>query len=82
MTKTKSPKKHNHVLHEGFPRETRERQPPSQWGYGEGYERCVSLTLLLVLRVLVNNLEVLEIWEEADEIQDLSTRPAWLFEGE
>ena len=27
-------------------------------------------------------LEVLEVWEEADEIQYLSARAAWLFEGQ
>ena len=26
-------------------------------------------------------LEILEVWEETDEVQDLSARPAWLPEG-
>ena len=45
VAETKSPQKENHVLHKVLTRETRECQPPSQRGYGEGYERRVGCTL-------------------------------------
>ena len=74
VTKTKSPKKGNHVLHELLLCETRERQPPTKRGYGEGSEVHVSRALLCVHRSVVAELEVLEVWEEPDEIDDLAGR--------
>jgi len=78
----KSTKKENHVLHKVLPRETRQCQSSLQWRYGEGYERCVSCTLPFIPGEGVVKLEVLEVREEADEIQDLSTGAGWLSEGE
>jgi len=82
IAKTKSAKEGNHVLHKILPRETREDQPPSQWGCREGEERWVSCTLPFILGERIMKLEVLEVWKEADEIQDLLTRATWLPEGE
>jgi len=82
MTETKSGKKDNHVLHKLLPCETRECQSPIEGGYGEGYERGVGCTILCILGKGVVKLEVLEVWEESDEVQDLSASADRLFEGE
>ena len=81
MTKAKSAKKGDHVLHEVLPLEIRERQPPSQWGYGEGDKRWVSYALLFICGGEVKEPEVVEIWEEANEIQDLSAGAVGTFES-
>jgi len=81
MAETKSPKKGSHVLDKPLPCETSERQPPAQGGYREGYKRCVSRILLFTVGEGVVKPEVLEIWEESDEIQDLSTRAGGRLEG-
>jgi hypothetical protein len=77
----KSPEKGNHLLHELLPCKTRERQSPSQWGYGERNERCVGGALLLIPGDGVVEFKVLEVREESDEIQDLPARAPGLFEG-
>ena len=82
ITKAKSAKEGNYVLHKILSREMREDQPPSQWWYGEGDERRISCTLLYTLGVGIVKLEILEVWEEADEIQDLSARASRLPKGE
>jgi hypothetical protein len=71
VTKVKSTKNSDHVLHEFLPRETRECQPSSQRGDGEGNKFCVSSALSCIFWGGIANFEVLEIWEESDEIQDL-----------
>ena len=82
IAKAKSTKEGNHILDEIFPRETRKYQPASQGGYGEGNESCIGCTLLFILGVRIVKLEILEVWEETDEMQDLSARASWLREGE
>jgi len=81
VTEAKSTKKADHVLHKTLPRETCECQPSLQRWYGDGDERCISCALLFVLGDGVVELEILEVREETDEIQDLSTRAPGLFEG-
>ena len=81
-SKTKSAEEGNHVLHKTLSRETREDQPPLQWGYGKRDECRISCTLLFILGEGIVKLEILEVWEEADEVQNLSARPAWLPKGE
>jgi len=82
VTKPKPSKKGNNVLDEVHPRETRERQPSSQWGYGQGDECCVYCALLFVREADVVKLEILEVREESDEVQDLSARAPGISEGE
>ena len=82
MTETKSPKKDSHILHKFLPCETSKCQPPAQRGYGEGQKGCVSCTLLFILGEGIVNLEVLQIWEESNEIQDLPTRAGGRFKSE
>ena len=65
---TKPSAKGNHLLHELLSRETRERQPPSKWGNGEGNECCAGCALLLIPGDGVLELEVLKVREESDEI--------------
>jgi hypothetical protein len=77
----KSPKKGNHLLYELLSCEARERQPSSQRGYGEGNERRVGCALLFIPGDGVVKLKVLEVWEESNEIQDLSARALGFFEG-
>ena len=82
MTKSKPPKKDDHVLHEVLLRETHEPQPPSQWGYVEWDKRRISCILWHVHRLVVLKLKVLEVREKSDEIQDLSVSAVWIFESE
>ena len=81
MAKTKSPKQGHHVPHKVLPLEICQRQPSSQWGYGGGNERRIGCVLLLVDGEGEVELEVLEVREESDEVQYLSGRAIWFFEG-
>ena len=81
VTKPKSPKRDDHVLHEILLCDAYEPQPPSQWGYGEGDESRVGCVLWFIHRPIVLKLEVLEVLEESSEIQDLSTSSIWVFKG-
>ena len=60
VTKPKSPKRDDHVLHEILLCDAYEPQPPSQWGYGEGDESRVGCVLWFIHRPIVLKLEVLE----------------------
>jgi len=82
IAKTKSAKGGNHVLDKILPRETREDQPSSQRGYGGGDECRVGCTLGFILEEGVMKFKILEVWEETDEIQDLSGRASRFPEGE
>jgi hypothetical protein len=77
----KPPKKDNHVLHKFHPRKTRERQSPSQRGCGEGDKFRIDCALLFLFWEAVAKFEVLEVWEEPNEIQDLPGRTSGFFEG-
>ena len=52
----------------------RERQLPSQRGYGGWNKVCVSCALLFLRGRGITDFEVLEIREEPDEVQDLPAR--------
>ena len=82
ISRTESPEKGDHVLHELLPREKCEYQLPPQWGCGEGNERCVSCALLFIRGDGVEELEVLEVLEESNGVQDLSGRSVGLFGDE
>ena len=81
MTKTKSSEMCDHALHKVLPREARECQSALQWGYGERNERCVGHALPFTCGKDAVEFEVLEVWEETDEVQDLSVRTVGLFKG-
>ena len=53
----------------------------SQWRYGEWNECCASSALPFTRGGEPLELEVLEIWEESNEVQDLSARASGLAEG-
>jgi len=77
-----SAKKRNNVFHEPHPREVCECQSPTQRGYGGGNKFRIGYALLLLYGGLIQELEVLEVWEEPDEVQDLPARPFGLLESE
>jgi hypothetical protein len=72
----------DHILYKALRIEKRERQPSSQWGYGEGNERCTRRVFLFVREGGVLKLEILEVRKESDEIQDLPVRTLGRKEGE
>ena len=82
MTKPKSPKKDDHVLHEILLCDAYEPRPPSQWGYGEGDESRVGCVLWFVHGPIVLKFKVLEVLGGSNEIHDLSTSSVWVFKGE
>ena len=82
VTETESPKEGNHVLHEFLLCETNQRQSTTQRGYGEGNEVRASRALLFLVWEVVADPEVLEVWEEPDEIQDLAGRASRTSESE
>ena len=64
----------------------RERQLPTQRGHGEGNELRVCRAVLFFLGgiapEIVTELEVLEVWEEPDEIQNMPARSLGFMESE
>jgi len=82
VTKMESPKESNLVLHWFLHCETRQRQPPTQRGYGERNEVHISRAIPSLERGILAELEVLEIREESDEIQDLPRGASWFPESE
>ena len=74
MAETKAAEKGNHVFHQFHPGKTREYQPSSQRGCRKRNEIRIGCALLFLLGGGVTDLEVLEIWEEPDEIDDLPAR--------
>ena len=81
MTKAEPPKKGDHDLHKFLPHETGDRQPPSQRRYGRGNERCISRALSFIPGEKAVEFEVLEVWEDTNEIHDLSVRAVGVFES-
>ena len=81
MTKAKSSKKSDHVLHQVLLCEIDECQPSLQWGDGERDECCITRVLLFILWVEVAKFEVLEVWEKPNEIQDLSAGASGLLKS-
>ena len=75
-------KNRDHLLHQNILVATYQCQPSSQWRCGEGDERCVSYVPPFIFGEVVLKLEILEVSEEPDEIQDLSTRAVGLLKGE
>ena len=82
MAKTKSTKKSNHLFHKFPARNISERQSPVQPRYGEGNEFWLICALLLLCRRAIVEFEVLEVWEEPDEVEDLPARTSGVLESE
>ena len=79
--KAKSPKEGDHFLHKVPCRKGYERQPSLQgWG-GEGDECCIYCDLQPTPGEVVLKFEILEVWEETNEIYDLPRRAIGFFEG-
>jgi len=77
-----SPKICHHVPQKFLLCETNERQLPRQRGYEEGSEVCTSRILLFLPWETIADPEILEVWKEPDEIQDLPRRAHGFLESE
>ena len=53
-----------------------------QWGYRGGNKFCIGCALLFLLVVPIEKFEILEVWKEPNEVQDLPTRTFRLLESE
>lgn len=82
MTKAKPTEKVDHFLHKHLPRETRERQTPTQRRCGGGSKFRIGCTLDFLFGKGIAELEVLELWKEANKTQDLTARSFGFFESE
>ena len=82
MTKAKAIKKGDHLLHEDSLLAIYKRQPPSQRRSGEGDKCCIGCVLPSTYGEVVQKFEILEVREESDKIQDLSTRALGFLKGE
>ena len=82
VTKMKSAKKNDHVLHKSRPCEASKDQSPMQWWYREWNEFPIGCVLPFFYGVFVEELEILKVREESNKVQDLPTRTFRLLESE